>query len=740
MNPLRCYLFIAFTILCSGFGFTQEKVIHVANAQNHQPLSNAHVMYQHEVLGYTNENGFFSVPEYLNTVSIQLLGFETESAFLEKDTTFIYLVPKIYQLDDEIVVYAHNEHGLDAQSYHNNGSLLTLDHLLSNVDGVSMIKRGAFAWEPSIRGTDDQRINLTIDGMQVFKACVDKMDPITSYVESDNLSHLEIDKSGSNVAENGNGKSSINLVSKRPGFKPFELSVKSGVRAPDYYRVFSANADASVQNHALRFSGSIKQSDDLIAGNGSTVANSGFNKINMNLAYRIRTKSYNTLDVNYIFDDARDVGYPALLMDATRASANMLRLQYDWKDGPSQQTSTSLMGYINEVNHWMDDYGRDVANRTVMQNMYMPMYGSTRTMGLRLNHNLQLKNQTIPLFLDGYYSSAFGDMLMESLFDIEDMYIINLGDINTGSLRFGIKSNVSLSQKVLMKFEQSTEFNRVELTDRGSRTFFEGVHGKAVNPRSRFLFSGSANLFWLFSDKMDLTVKAVLSQRQANYIELYGHYIYNYVDGFFYDGNPFLSPETSLNLEIGSSYEANNQSISLSFFNKSFYQYISGVLEEDISNGFYQFKEYANVGNAFIAGFDMRWLSSWSQFISTDFRASFTHGQNTSLNEPLPLISPLRGSFSSSYSRNDFKATSSIEWALKQQRIADQTSIEDITSEYAILNLEFSKIWFQNKLTSSLEIQNLFDTYYNQHTSIANIPEIGRSIMLTFVYDLKPNP
>lgn len=735
MKFLKNYLIVFFSLLFLLPGLAQDKVLQVTHARTNQPLENAHILYENQVVGYTDLDGIFNASDFMDSVSIQLLGFETKTILLEKGINSVYLSPKIYRLSDEVIVYAHNENNLDVQSY-SSKTLLTLDHMLSNVDGVSMIKRGAFAWEPSIRGMDDQRINLTIDGMQVFKACVDKMDPITSYVESDNLSHLEIDKSGSNVAENGNGKSSINLVTKRPEFEPLKLSIKSGVRFPDYYRVASLNSDASVKNHAFRFSGSYKQAENLVAGDQFTVSNTSFNKLNLNIAYRIKTKSNNVFDVNYIFDDARDVGYPALLMDATRATANMLRVQYDWKEELSQFTSTSLTAYINEINHWMDDYGRDVAKRSVMQNMYMPMYGSTQTVGIKLVHNLSLKNQVIPLFFDGYYSNAFGDMAMESLFDIEDMYIVNLGDIDTRSLRFGARARISLSQSILLKLEQSTEFNQVELTDQNSLTFFEGIHNKAINPRNRFLFSGSTNLLWMASDEVNFSFKSIVSQRQANYIELYGHYIYNYVDGFFYDGNPFLSPETSLNLEFTTNYKTGNHSTMFSVFHKNFHNYISGVLEEDISNGFYQFKQYANVGNAFIAGFDLRWITSWSRWFSTDLRTSFTHGQNTTIDEPLPLISPLKGFFSSSYTGTQFKASATVEWATKQQRIAQFTSIEDRTSEYAILNLELSKSWLQDKITSSIEIQNLFDTYYNQHTSIGNIPEIGRSFMLTLKYDL----
>ena len=68
----------------------------------------------------------------------------------------------------------------------------TVDEYLSTSDNISFIKRGAYAWEPMLNNMNTERSSVTIDGMHVFGACTDKMDPVTSYVETNNLSKVDI--------------------------------------------------------------------------------------------------------------------------------------------------------------------------------------------------------------------------------------------------------------------------------------------------------------------------------------------------------------------------------------------------------------------------------------------------------------------------------------------------------------------------------------------------------------------
>lgn len=80
--------------------------------------------------------------------------------------------------------------------------LSTLEEYLEQTSRVSMVKRGNYAWEPMVNSMSSERLNVTIDGMHIFGACTDKMDPITSYVDVSNLSEISV-SSGQQGAEYG---------------------------------------------------------------------------------------------------------------------------------------------------------------------------------------------------------------------------------------------------------------------------------------------------------------------------------------------------------------------------------------------------------------------------------------------------------------------------------------------------------------------------------------------------------
>lgn len=70
--------------------------------------------------------------------------------------------------------------------------LSTLEEYLEQTSRVSMVKRGNYAWEPMVNSMSSERLDVTIDGMHIFGACTDKMDPITSYVDVSNLSEISV--------------------------------------------------------------------------------------------------------------------------------------------------------------------------------------------------------------------------------------------------------------------------------------------------------------------------------------------------------------------------------------------------------------------------------------------------------------------------------------------------------------------------------------------------------------------
>lgn len=130
-------------------------------------------------------------------------------------------------------------------------------------------------------------------------------------------------------------------------------------------------------------------------------------------------------------------------------------------------------------------------------------------------------------------------------------------------------------------------------------------------------------------------------------------------------------------------------------------------------------------------GGELRAINTFLANLKTEVRASYTYAQNTTLNDPLPLIPPLKGLNSITYNNN---ITASMEWALAQNRISRKSSTETKTDGHAIFNLVYTKGLLDGSLSAIVEFKNIFDTYYSEHTSIASIPEAGRSAMLTLKY------
>ncbi|KAA6308462.1 hypothetical protein EZS27_039876, partial [termite gut metagenome] len=95
----------------------------------------------------------------------------------------------------------------------------SVEEYLQTSEKVNMIKRGSYAWEPVINNMSAERISVTIDGMKIFCACTDKMDPVTSYVETINLSKVSIASGlgGSPNASNNIG-GSMDLQLNKAGF------------------------------------------------------------------------------------------------------------------------------------------------------------------------------------------------------------------------------------------------------------------------------------------------------------------------------------------------------------------------------------------------------------------------------------------------------------------------------------------------------------------------------------------
>ncbi|MEQ9308629.1 MAG: TonB-dependent receptor [Balneolaceae bacterium] len=738
------YLLILFTL---GFSLLSSVPVHSQNIrildkETLEPIINAHiVLADGEIVTVSGKDGEINLSLITtSTFSVRALGFRTTEFVVKDIKEIIYLPPLVLEMTTELIVEAANDRETNIHSYHQHNSAQSLDELLSNVDGMDVIQRGAYAWEPMVRGQADQRMNLTIDGVPVFKACVDKMDPITSYVEINNLSKLEVDKSGTRVAAKGNGNASVNLITQKAQWERLKLDFETSLHTPSSQQIYRMNVSGgdTLNKNAFRVSGAYRKADDMIAGNSIQIENTQFEKVNLNLHYRHKFSSKYEFEANYITDKAYDIGYPGLLMDANKALADIGRIQLNIADFDSQVFKiNSVVAYANMIRHSMDDYERDVANRDVMRGMYMPMYGETKTFGGKLNGSLTFHSTQTDWYFDAFSSEAFGDMKMQSLDPtIEEMLIYNMDDIITRQVSLGFEQAFQLSNDLNLRLEESVQFKHLETRSESFASMFEGIYNRNYEPSQHLLFSASGTLFWMATDALSLTNSLVYSERSGNHMETHGHYIYNYTDGYFYDGNPWLKKERSINYEVHAMWKLHNQSFSLTGFTKYYTNYIDGIISEEISNVDFKFKKYANVGNALLMGSELRILNRLGKHFLIENRLSYLFAQNLSLNESLPMIPPLNGVSTIGFNQKNTSVSFDITWASQQNGIAQSTSIEDKTDGFAVFGLNVEQQWFNNRFSTSLKLNNLTDKYYNRHTSIGNNPEQGFNVVLTLNYRL----
>ncbi|HRN58215.1 MAG TPA: TonB-dependent receptor plug domain-containing protein, partial [Agriterribacter sp.] len=122
-----------------------------------------------------------------NTVLLIVILFGAFTARAQEDTSFntsITLQEVVVQHDARLRNSREKKHGTDLQT--------SSDQLLESIAGINMIKRGNYAWEPTIRGLNAGQVNVTISGMAVFGACTDRMDPASSYIEPNNLQSITV--------------------------------------------------------------------------------------------------------------------------------------------------------------------------------------------------------------------------------------------------------------------------------------------------------------------------------------------------------------------------------------------------------------------------------------------------------------------------------------------------------------------------------------------------------------------
>ena len=633
---------------------------------------------------------------------------------------------------DEVVVVSRRQGGKRSAK----GQVASIDEHLQELNHVELVRRGSYAWEPMVNNMQTERLSTTIDGMKIFYACTDKMDPVTSYVESGNLQSISLNSGlDGNPQATGNIGGALDLRLRKAGFDadPYTATATAGYEANGHLQVYGA--DGAYSSHSVYVNGGAfyRHADNYKAGGGEKLDFSQFQKVNAFVNGGLRLAEHDMTEATFIFDRATDVGYPALNMDVAKAEAFITSLSYKHLFQDNRLESWETKVYYNHITHVMDDTKRpdveihmDMPGKSWTAGAYSLLIGS---FGL---HQAQLN-------IDGYYNRLFADMTMFPggaapmyMVTWPDVGTLNVGAALTDNIRFSSASSLRLSGKLSWQHQRLNN-------DEGYKAlsvFFPGMKQQYHQTTGRIAAS-----YQLSMVNGQWSIGAGWGSRAPTVTEAYGYYLNNTFDQYDYIGNPRLRNESAIELNTGYQWSMFNGQWSMALDANAFFfsNYIIGQFETRLSPmtvAAEGVKVYGNIDHATIANASLS--AEWKPVRGLRWSAKGTYslGRDDE-GENLPLIAPLSYQSRLSYSFGTLSLQAEVKGHVRQAKYGKKYG-ETETAAWTILNLSANYQWsmFNGQCSIRFGVENLFDKYYATYADWCHIPQKGRNIYMNLSFEL----
>lgn len=631
---------------------------------------------------------------------------------------------------DDVIVISKKKTIQDQQKK----PLATLDEYLEQSGKITMLARGSYAWEPLLNSMGTERSVVTIDGMRIFGACTDKMDPITAYVEISNLSDANIASGQQGSVHGATIGGSIDLKRKRSGFKNngWQFGLSSGYETNGNRKVLVTDLNYSAESFFIDTDFMFRDSENYKAGGNVEVPFSQFRKMNFSATSGFAFDKNKLMEASIIYDKATDVGYPALPMDVSLAEAFIGSIKYEMAPAAENLHNWETKLYYNSITHIMDDSQRpDVPIR-------MDMPGWSDTFGMYSTLEANLHEHHLKFNLNAFYNRSLAEMTMYPNNPAEEpMFMYTWGDIRTLYSGLAVEDHFYVNQKSSLQFTLSAGLHSNRVASEAGLQSLQIFYPEMQENNNRFLGSLAANYTYK-KDNFSFGGGLGYGERAPSVSEGYGFYLFNSFDRFDYIGNPLLENERSVeaNAFFGFKNHNFNGKISTSYFH--IMDYIIGIPDENFSPmtiGANGVKVYAALDHARI--FNLDWNASYKINYNWQLNAQLVYAlgrDNT--RENLPFISPLSYRAAINFHQNKFHTD------LQVKGNATQTSYsrmygEDRTPAFTVLDCS-GKYIFQfekSELISTIGVENIFDTYYSTFADWNNIPRIGRNFFVNLSYN-----
>ncbi|PHS34107.1 MAG: TonB-dependent receptor [Sulfurovum sp.] len=602
--------------------------------------------------------------------------------------------------------------------------------LFKQSPSVSLVRRSGISNDIIVRGQKKDNINVTIDGMKIYGAGPNRMDPPISHVLTNNIDYIEINEGPYNVEDFGVLSAEVKVHTLKPekevhgdinvgtgswGYKKAAFSLSGGTDTVQF--LLSGSSESSEQyrdGDGNDFVGQIQREID--AGKVPAVVQyqdkykdlDAYSKKTVMAKLFWNITDNQALKLSYTANRSDDILYPSSKMDALYDDSNLYNAEYSVKDLGRYSKELYIQLYRSDVEHPMS-----TKYRTMGVVNYITHKLTTQVDGAKIKNSFAWDNHTITGGIDYTLRNWDGGYYKNDI-PLPEIKFHSIWDVDTKNIAFFLKDKITMDKLVLdiglrvddttitsaNTKQQSSDYNELNGYINGTYT---------MNTQTRF-FAGVGKS------------SRVPDAKELYWFGIMGNEI----------GNPNLDNTVNYEFDIGVEQQFDNSMIKF----KAFYSMLNDFIAYNASNTMLMmgksvaYHAYENV-DAIVYGFEFSGTYIATDSIYFDYGMAYQRGEKDTpltgqIGTDMPEIPPFKYNLALNYDWDEtFTMRAEIVGSDKWTKI-DKENGEQLLDAYTILNLNATKT-FANNFEITVGIDNLFDTTYavsNTYKDLILLPTV----------------
>lgn len=618
---------------------------------------------------------------------------------------------------------------------------------LSKVDGISKIRKGGIANDVVLRGFQRDNLNVLVDGVRIFGACPNRMDPPAFHVDFAEIQEVDVMKGAFDMRNQGSLGGVVNIINKSPlsGFRltPNFAAGSFGFLNPSLTGSYLNDKFYLSGGHSFRRSkpyrdGAGKRFTEYANYRPDSLDADSFGVNTIWSRFGFSPKANHRAEFAYTRQGGDEVLYPYLLMDAVYDNADRASASYTIT-GLQSMKALRVQAYYTRVKHWMTDERR-ASSAGAPRPYGMATFAGTKALGGKVESEFE----NLVLGFESYDRNwnAVNTMRMSGAYT-DQHSIPNVGVRTAGA------------------YAQYTRTFAERLTlNGGARLDVAAARAHTTAP--------VADLFWAYKSTRSVSAADTnpSASFQAGYrlprgFELFAgigrtarvpdpqeRYFALKRMGMDWVGNPSLQPVRNTETDLGIAFRSRRVYIRPTLFYSRLTGYITvhNAQRLNMAPGIMNLtaRSYENV-NARMYGGELTYNIGLTRQLLFFGGASYTRGSKDTLpdlkifDSNMAEISPLKTRAALRYGTRLFFAEVEGIASAAQNRV-DTDLKESRTAGYGVLNAK-TGVHARN-INIAVGIDNLLDRYYYEAYSYQRdpfrlgikVPEPGRSVYLSAAY------